>query len=94
VDIVLALLVALVVGSLGARIAGQQGRYGCVVSIVIGLVGALLGRLVSEQTGVRDFWVINLGGRPFPVLWSIVGAAVFVAVLALLTRRRPPPQAP
>ena len=88
-DVVVAILIALLVGSLGSRLAGQRGRFGCIASIVIGLVGALIGRFVSEQTGVRDFWVIDLDGRPFPVFWSILGAAVLVAVLALFTRRPP-----
>jgi uncharacterized membrane protein YeaQ/YmgE (transglycosylase-associated protein family) len=94
VDFVLAVVVALLVGALGSRLAGQAGRYGCLASIVIGLVGALIGRLVSEQTGIRDFWVIDLDGRPFPVFWSILGAAVLVAVLALFTRRSRPPGGP
>jgi uncharacterized membrane protein YeaQ/YmgE (transglycosylase-associated protein family) len=89
VDFVLAVVVALVIGSLGARIAGRRGQYGCLASIVIGLVGALVGRFVSEATGVRDLWVIDLDGRPFPVFWSVLGAAVLVGVLALFTRRPP-----
>ena len=93
-DVLLAVVVALLVGSLGSRLAGQHGRYGCLASIVIGLVGALIGRFVSEQTGVRDFWVIDLDGRPFPVFWSILGAAVLVAVLALATRKPRPPAPP
>jgi uncharacterized membrane protein YeaQ/YmgE (transglycosylase-associated protein family) len=94
VDILLAAVVALLIGSLGARIAGRRGQYGCLASIVIGLIGALVGRFVSEATGVRDFWVIDVDGRPFPVFWSILGAAVLVAVLTLVTRRPPPPRPP
>jgi hypothetical protein len=29
-----------------------------------------------------------VGGRAFPVVWSIIGSALFVAVIGLLTRRR------
>ena len=62
---------------------------------MIGLAGALIGRYVSQATGVSDFWVIDLDGRPFPVFWSILGAAVLVAVLALVTRRpQTPPRRP
>jgi len=94
VDYLLALVVALVVGSAGAYLAGQRGRYGCLGSIVLGLTGALLGRFISAATGVRDFWVIDIRGRPFPVFWSVLGAAVLVSILALFTRRRPPPAPP
>jgi uncharacterized membrane protein YeaQ/YmgE (transglycosylase-associated protein family) len=91
-DVLFAALVALLIGSLGARLAGRRGRYGCLGSIVIGLVGALLGRLVSEVSGIEDFWVIRIGDRPFPVFWSVLGAALLVAVLALFTRRTPTPR--
>jgi len=32
--------------------------------------------------------VVLVGGRPFPVVWSIVGAAIFLAILDLLSRPR------
>ena len=32
--------------------------------------------------------MVNIGGQPFPVLWSIIGAALFVALLHLISRRR------
>jgi uncharacterized membrane protein YeaQ/YmgE (transglycosylase-associated protein family) len=31
---------------------------------------------------------IEIGGKSFPVVWSIIGAVLFVAVLSLVTRRR------
>lgn len=89
-DILLAAFIALLIGSLGARIAGQPGRYGCLASILLGLIGALVGRFVSEATGVGDFWVIDVDGRRFPVFWSILGATLLVAVLTFFTRRKPP----
>jgi uncharacterized membrane protein YeaQ/YmgE (transglycosylase-associated protein family) len=35
-----------------------------------------------------ELFVVQIGGRPFPIVWSVIGAALFVAVLALLTGRR------
>ena len=34
-------------------------------------------------------FAIEVGGKSFPIVWSIVGAALFVAILGLLTRARP-----
>ena len=31
--------------------------------------------------------MVTIGGQPFPVLWSIIGAAVFVAIIHLFSRR-------
>ena len=33
-----------------------------------------------------DF-ALDMGGQPFPIIWSIVGSALFVAVIALIARR-------
>jgi len=83
---VLALAIAAIVGSLGARLAGRQPM-GCLLSIVIGLIGAMLGRWLSEALDIGDPWTITAGSQSFPVLWSIVGAALFVAVLNLIGGR-------
>jgi uncharacterized membrane protein YeaQ/YmgE (transglycosylase-associated protein family) len=32
--------------------------------------------------------MLNVGGTKFPIVWSIIGATIFVAVIGLLTRRR------
>jgi uncharacterized membrane protein YeaQ/YmgE (transglycosylase-associated protein family) len=37
-------------------------------------------------------FAVAIGNQNFPIVWSIIGAALFVAVLSLLTsRRRLPP---
>jgi hypothetical protein len=33
--------------------------------------------------------VLNFDSTSFPIVWSIIGAALFVAVISLLTPRRP-----
>jgi uncharacterized membrane protein YeaQ/YmgE (transglycosylase-associated protein family) len=32
--------------------------------------------------------MVSIGGEHFPVVWSIIGAAIFVAVISLIARRR------
>jgi uncharacterized membrane protein YeaQ/YmgE (transglycosylase-associated protein family) len=31
--------------------------------------------------------MLHIGGQSFPVLWSIIGAALFVAIIHLISRR-------
>ncbi len=59
-----------------------------VVSIVLGFIGALLGPWVAAQLKLPEPLMINIGGHPFPILWSIIGAALFVAIIHLVSGRR------
>lgn len=85
--ILLYLVIAAVCGALGKAIAGGA-RGGLLVSIVLGFVGALLGPWVAQKLGLPEPFMIQIGGQPFPVLWSIIGAALFVAIIHLFSRRR------
>lgn len=81
------LLVAGVCGAIGQSIAGYS-RTGCVGSIALGFIGALLGSWLARLLHLPEIFTIRIAGERFPVVWSIVGSAVFVAVLGLFTRRR------
>jgi uncharacterized membrane protein YeaQ/YmgE (transglycosylase-associated protein family) len=87
IDLLILLLVAGVCGALGQAISGFS-RGGCLVSIALGFIGAILGVWLARQLGLPELFVIPIGGRGFPVIWSIIGSALFVAVISLFTRRR------
>ncbi len=87
IDLLLLLIVAGIIGSIGQAIAGVS-RGGCIVSIVLGFIGALIGMWLARLLGLPEPLPIRIGGTEFPVLWSIVGSALFVAVIGFLTRRR------
>lgn len=86
-EFLLLLLIAGICGSIGQAIAGYS-RGGCVVSIVVGFIGALLGSWLSTQLGLPEIFSIEVGGRQFPIIWSIIGSVVFVVVVGLLTGRK------
>lgn len=83
------LLVAGICGSIGRAIAGYS-HGGCLVSIALGFIGALLGVWIAGALHLPDLFVVTIGGEHFPIIWSIIGSALFVAVINLLTRRRYP----
>jgi uncharacterized membrane protein YeaQ/YmgE (transglycosylase-associated protein family) len=85
------LLVAGVCGALAQAIVGYS-HGGCLVSIALGFIGAVLGVWLAGLLGLPEMFVIQIGGKNFPVIWTIIGAALFVALLNLITaaRRRPP----
>ena len=86
-ELLVLLIVAGICGALGQAISGFS-RGGCLVSIALGFVGALLGTWLARQLGLPELLVVPAAGRGFPVVWSIIGAALFVAVIGLLARRR------
>src|SRR6476619_8472310 len=85
-DVLILLLIAGVCGSLGQAIAGYS-RGGCLVSIALGFVGALVGMWLARLMGLPELFPVRIGTTSFPIIWSIIGSALFVAVVALLTRR-------
>ena len=87
IDLLVLLLVAGVCGSLGQAIGGYS-RGGCLVSIALGFIGALIGMWVARNLGLPELFAINIGGTRFPIIWSIIGAALFVAIINLISRRR------
>ena len=87
---ILLLCVAGLAGGIGQALAGYS-RGGCLVSIALGFIGALLGSWLAGLLGLPGILVITIGGEPFPLIWSILGATLFVAVLGALSRRRRPP---
>ena len=87
VDVVILLIVAGVCGSLGRAISGYS-HGGCLVSIALGFIGALLGTWIAGKLGLPELISIPAGGMNFPIIWSIIGAALFVALINLITRRR------
>ncbi|MCE9607117.1 MAG: hypothetical protein K8U03_19710 [Planctomycetia bacterium] len=83
------LLVAGVCGALGQAISGFS-RGGCLVSIALGFIGALLGNKLAFWLGLPEPFIVQIGGQPFPIVSSIIGATIFVAIIGVLTSRRGP----
>jgi uncharacterized membrane protein YeaQ/YmgE (transglycosylase-associated protein family) len=87
IDIIVLLIIAGLCGALGQAITGFS-RGGCLVSIALGFIGALLGMWLARNLGLPELFSIQIGTTAFPIVWSIIGSALFVAVIALLTRSR------
>ncbi len=86
-DFIALLVVAGAVGAIGQAIAGYS-RAGCLGSIALGFIGALIGVWLGRSLGLPELFVISIGGTRFPIIWSIIGSALFVAVLCFLMRGR------
>ncbi len=87
VELLVLLVIAAICGALGQAIAGYS-RGGCLVSIALGFIGALLGMWIARTANLPEILNINVGDVTFPIVWSIIGATLFVAVIGLLSRGR------
>ncbi len=85
--ILVLLLIAAVCGAIAQALVGYS-RGGCLVSIVLGFIGALIGWWIAGLLNLPLLFQVNIQGQDFPVLWSIIGGALFVAVLNLISGRR------
>lgn len=81
------LLIAAICGGIGQSIAGYS-LGGCLVSIVVGFIGALIGKWLAAQMGLAYLLPVTIGGETFPVIWSILGSALFTVGIGILTRGR------
>ena len=86
-EIIVYVVIAGVCGAIGGAIAGGT-RGGFVVSVLLGLVGAFLGTWIARQFHLPAIWTVVIGGHPFPIVWSIVGAIILVAIADLFMRPR------
>jgi uncharacterized membrane protein YeaQ/YmgE (transglycosylase-associated protein family) len=84
-ELLVLLIIAAVCGSVGQALAGFD-LGGCLVSIVVGFIGAYIGMWMAGKFGLPEIFAIKVGGKTFPIIWSIVGSAVLTFIVALIRK--------
>jgi len=84
IDILISLIIAGIAGSIGRSLSGFS-RGGCIISIVVGFIGAIIGAWLARELQLPDPFVIVIRGTSYNILWTIIGAVIFTAVLSLIT---------
>ncbi|MGH7437065.1 MAG: GlsB/YeaQ/YmgE family stress response membrane protein [Polyangiaceae bacterium] len=88
VDFILYLIIAGICGAIARAFAGGTPG-GFLISIMVGFLGAFLGVWIARMAHLPRLIVVTVEGHPFPIIWSIIGGIVLVAIVhALLPRRR------
>lgn len=87
VDLLLLLLVAGVSGAIGQAVSGYA-RGGWLSSIGIGFIGAVIGTWLARQLDLSSFFVVEIGGTSFPIIWAIIGGALLSVVLGYINKSR------
>ena len=84
-EIIVLLVIAAICGGIGQSLAGYD-LGGCLVSIVVGFIGAYIGMWMAGKFGLPELLAINIGGKTFPIIWAVIGSAIFTLIVALIRR--------
>ena len=85
IEFLVLLVIAAICGSIGQSLAGYD-LGGCVVSIVVGFIGAYIGMWLAGKFGLPELFTVRVGGKACPIVWSIIGSAVLTFIVALIRR--------
>jgi uncharacterized membrane protein YeaQ/YmgE (transglycosylase-associated protein family) len=79
-SIIVWLLVGGIVGWLASLLAGTDAEMGIVANILVGVVGAFLGGLISQAVGFGPMNVLTFGGFVFALLGALILLGIVRAV--------------
>ncbi|MHC9544848.1 MAG: GlsB/YeaQ/YmgE family stress response membrane protein [Vulcanimicrobiota bacterium] len=82
-DLLILLIIAFLTGSIGARLAGASWL-GCLGTIFVGLIGSYVGSFLATKLHLPVIFALHVGNHSFPIIWSILGAIICVALLNLI----------
>jgi uncharacterized membrane protein YeaQ/YmgE (transglycosylase-associated protein family) len=86
-DLAVYVVIAGICGAIARAIGGGTGG-GFLMSILLGFVGAVVGMTFARALHLPTFVAVAIGGRSFPIVWSILGGLVLAAGAHALMRRR------
>ena len=86
---ILELLVLLVIAGICGAIAELVVGFspgGCVVSIIVGVIGAYLGTLLATYLNLPPFLPVRVGDQTIEIIWAILGSILLLLVISLFRR--------
>ncbi len=82
-NFLLMILIAGVIGYAASALMGAR-RMHILAVVGLGFVGTLVGPWLANFLHLREPMPILVGGTPFSLVWSIVGAALVVAIVSMI----------
>ncbi len=86
-ELIVYLVIGGVCGAIARAVAGGTSG-GFIISLLVGFLGAFIGTWLARQFHLPPLFVVRIGGLPFPIVWSILGGIVLVALSNVLIRPR------
>ncbi len=85
VELVILLIIAAIIGFIAQSLVGYRGG-GLLVTIALGFIGAVFGTWLAQRMGLPEIFSLQIGDITFPIVWAVIGAALFVALVAIVAR--------
>lgn len=82
-NLLLMLVIAAVIGYAASALMGAR-RIHIVAVVVLGFIGTIVGPWLANFLSLPEPVPILVGGTPFSLVWSIVGAALVVAIVGMI----------
>ena len=81
---IIAIIVGAVIGWLAGLIMKTEDRQGCILNIIIGIIGSALGKLIfGDLVGIGAAW--RAGSFSFAgIIWGALGAIILIIILKAL----------
>ena len=86
-DFIIMFVIAAITGSIAKTLVGFD-KGGCIISAIVGFVGALIGTWMGRELHLPEIFSITIRGINYPIIWTILGAVLFTLVLSLLSPKR------
>lgn len=77
------LIVAGACGFIASQLMGAK-RVNIILLIVLGFVGAAVGNWAANFFGFPPILTISAGGHAFPLVWTILGSMLVVAIVTMI----------
>jgi uncharacterized membrane protein YeaQ/YmgE (transglycosylase-associated protein family) len=90
IGFLLLILVGALCGALAELIVGFSVG-GFLASAVVGFLGAAIGGWLAPRIGLPSVLPVRIEGYTIEIVWSVLGAVVLLAVVALIRRIAYPP---
>lgn len=74
------IVVGAIIGVLARLIVPGKQRIGMLVTVVLGIVGAIIGGLIAHALGIGEITELNVGGFILAVIAAVVLVGVYAGV--------------
>ena len=78
-EFIVYLIIAGICGAIARAIGGGSGG-GFIISVLVGFLGAFIGTWLARLLHLPALLIISIGNHPFPIVWSVIGGFVLVAL--------------